>query len=195
MQPSKREIKGFSTPLLAGLIGATALIRLLPTLKILPMNFNPIGGLAIFLGARLPSRLAYVVPVALMIGTNFILWAIGTGDEYSPIHVSQPAVYLSFLLYVWIGRALSNTNNPILVCTASLLGSSVFYLITNFQSWIELPLPQYTPDFAGLLNCYVAGIPFFQGTFIGDLVFTTGFMGLAAYLQYAERVRLEPRTY
>ena len=58
---------------------------------------------------------------------------------------------------------------------AGLVGSVLFFLITNAAAW--LVLPEYTKDVAGLINSYVAGLPFFRGTLTGDLLFTTVFFG------------------
>jgi len=178
---------GISTLWVAILAVSTAVLRVLPTFHVLPFNFNPVGGLAIFCGARYRSRWAYAIPSAIMFSTDIFLWAIGKGEEYSPRDLSRPFVYFSFLVYVWIGRGLATTRNPLLIGTGAILGSVQFFVITNFQSWIDLIGRPYTPDLNGLLTAYVRGIPFAQGTFIGDLVFTGAFFGLFACLQSDEK--------
>jgi len=95
----------------------------------------------------------------------------GFDPDYSLWHFSRPFVYGSFMLYVLIGRALANTNSPVRIGSASLLGSAQFFLITNFQAWLELP-EFYARDPAGLVQCYIAGLPFAVRTVLGDLLFT-----------------------
>ncbi|MDX1666478.1 MAG: DUF6580 family putative transport protein, partial [Saprospiraceae bacterium] len=58
---------------------------------------------------------------------------------------------------------------------SSLLASVVFFLITNFGVWAGSPL--YPPTAEGLAACYIAGIPFFWNTLLGDLFFTGALFG------------------
>mgnify|MGYP001479630843 CR=1 FL=1 len=51
----------------------------------------------------------------------------------------------------------------------SLLGASLFYIITNFGVWT---LGSYTYTFEGLLLCYTLAIPFFAYSLISTFVFS-----------------------
>jgi hypothetical protein len=51
----------------------------------------------------------------------------------------------------------------------SLLGASLFYIITNFGVWT---LGFYTYTFEGLLLCYTLAIPFFAYSLISTFVFS-----------------------
>jgi len=56
------------------------------------------------------------------------------------------------------------------------LGASIiFFLVSNFGTWMSGMM--YPKTGAGLIACYTAAIPFFQGTFISDLVYTTVLFG------------------
>jgi hypothetical protein len=58
------------------------------------------------------------------------------------------------------------------------LGASVlFYLITNFGVWID-PVSAYPKNFDGLVQSYIAAIPFFRNTLTGDLVYTGVLFGV-----------------
>src|SRR5207253_155970 len=55
---------------------------------------------------------------------------------------------------------------------ASLLGSLQFFVVTNFCVWLVQPLQsldlvpeafRYSRDLTGILTCFAAGLPFFQG--------------------------------
>ena len=52
---------------------------------------------------------------------------------------------------------------------ASVTASVSFFVITNFGVWALGTLYPKTP--AGLLSSYIAAIPFFQYSLIGDLFF------------------------
>jgi len=55
------------------------------------------------------------------------------------------------------------------ILLASVSASVLFFIITNFAQWLSYPL--YTKDIPGLITCYVAAIPFFHYTLLGDLFF------------------------
>src|ERR1700749_741912 len=83
-------------------LGAVA--RLLPH----PPNFAPVGATSLFAGARLPRWQAYLVPLALMAVTDPILSPLYVFHPYSRYLIFS---YLSFLISVWLGRRLRNTEN------------------------------------------------------------------------------------
>ena len=52
-----------------------------------------------------------------------------------------------------------------------LLARLLFFLVTNFVSWLGQALP-YDRGPAGLLESYWMALPFWRGTLASDLVFT-----------------------
>src|SRR5271169_589036 len=96
-----------------------AIVRLLPH----PPNFAPVGALSLFAGARLRGWQAYLVPLALMAITDPLL------GGYS---AATPLVYASFMINVWIGTRLRQTENPLWIGSAAVAGSVQFFLLTNF---------------------------------------------------------------
>lgn len=52
---------------------------------------------------------------------------------------------------------------------ASLLGSGLFFLVTNFGVWVCLET--YPKTSAGLMECYGAGLPFLRNGLLGDLFY------------------------
>jgi hypothetical protein len=188
------------------------LLRVVPH----PPNFSPVGALGLFGGARLRSWYAFALPIAVMVVTDCLLWAVtGFDASYSPFHISRPFVYASFLGYVLIGRTLVHTSSLGRISLASVLGSLQFYLITNFGTWATTEL--YPHDLQGLLTCFVAGLPFYESStpltphgflflgdirysavylLLGDLLFSVSLFGLHAWLARrafpAEAVRPVP---
>ncbi|MCI0642131.1 MAG: hypothetical protein L0Y72_20945 [Gemmataceae bacterium] len=185
-------MKNLTTKLAIAFAATSTFLRLLPTFLLWPFNLAPVGGLALFNGARLRSWLAYALPLAVMVVTDCILWAL-FGRNYSPLHFSRPFVYGGFLVYVVLGRVLlSGTSRPLTIGGVAILGSLQFYLLTNFAAWLELSrgaLPTYSPDLPGLLHALAAGLPFYDRSFpigflgftvLGDLVFTAAFFAIHA---------------
>ena len=52
---------------------------------------------------------------------------------------------------------------------SGIASSVVFFIISNFGVWLLSGF--YSLNFQGLLECYVAGIPFFRSTLISTLIF------------------------
>lgn len=150
-------------------IAAGVILRLVPHLP----NFAPIAAMALFGGAYLNKKYALIVPlVALAVGDFFI-------GFYQPYLMT--AVYGSFLLVGLIGLWLKNHKTIPNVIGASLIGSILFFLITNFAVWAIQPLmpqPIYPATWQGLLECYTMGLPFFRNTILGDLFYVGAMFGL-----------------
>ena len=52
---------------------------------------------------------------------------------------------------------------------SGIASSVIFFIISNFGVWLLSGF--YSLNFQGLLECYVAGIPFFRSTLISTLIF------------------------
>lgn len=68
---------------------------------------------------------------------------------------------------------------------ASVLMSTIFYVITNGACWIGSAW--YPQTWQGLVNCYVAAIPFFQRTLLGDFCSTMVLVGAYAFVLAYQR--------
>jgi hypothetical protein len=153
-----------------------ALIVLAAVLRVfggLPYNFTPVAAIALFGGAMLSNRaLGFIAPLAIML----------ISDLFIGFHSSMFAVYAALIGVVAIGQVVRKNPTMLRALGGALAGSVLFFLVTNAASW--LVLPQYTKDLSGLFNSYVAGIPFFRGTLMGDLLFTSIFFGSYKLAEY-----------
>jgi len=154
-------------PIAVALTILSALGRLLPH----PPNVTPLGSSSLFAGARLNGWMAYLLPILVMVATDPL---VGGYTRATPV------IYLSFLISVWIGRRLRNTDSPLRIGGACLLSSLQFFLLTNLATWMFGAF--YAKSLAGLATCYVAALPFFGYTLLGDLFFTAAIFGLYALL-------------
>jgi len=166
----------------AVLILAAAASRLIPH----PPNVAPIAAMALFGGAHLADRrLALLVPVAAMVASDLIIG----------LHTLAPLVYASMALIACIGFWLRGRASVARVAVATLAGSVVFFLITNFGVWLWGTLYPHTP--AGLATAYAAAIPFFRNTLIGDALYAAILFGGFALVQrsaMAARQTVPPRA-
>jgi hypothetical protein len=173
-----------SRPLALSLISMGAVARLIPH----PPNFAPVGALSLYAGARLRSWQAYLIPVMVLAATNPILGMI---LGFRAFTLLTPFVYLSFLVNVWIGRHLRETNRAWRIGGAAVLGSVQFFLVTNFAVWATGRWHPHT--LAGLGECYLLALPFFGLTVAGDLAYAAILFGLHEWLsrRYFPQERVE----
>ena len=164
-QLSQNESLLYRLLLALGIIALAAALRIAPH----PWNFTPVGAMALFSGAVIKDRrLAFLVP----------LLALFFGDIFIGFHKLIPIVYASFLVSVAIGFWLRDRRTAGRISAATLLGAIQFFLITNFAFW---QLDAFYPHTrAGLVACFVAGVPFFWNTLTGDAVYALLFFGTFA---------------
>lgn len=149
------------------LIFAAAMFRLVPH----PVNFTPIAAIALAGGVYLDKRLAFVIPLLAMLLSDLIIG----------FHETMPFVYISFALISFMGlwlRSHINIKNTVLT---TLTGSILFFVITNFGVWVMGGYPQ---TYEGLVACYVAAIPFFRNTLLGDAVCVSVLFSAFAFSNY-----------
>ena len=154
------------TLVIAGIVLAAAALRLAPH----PMNFAPIGALALFGGAYFSSkREALAVPLLSLI----------VGDVFTGFHQLIPFVYASFLASVAIGFWLRRKRSAPRIAAATVAGAVQFFLVTNFAVWAT-SIGSYPKTTAGLTACYIAAIPFFWNTLAGDAFYAALLFGAMA---------------
>lgn len=152
--------------MIAGIVVAAAALRILPH----PMNFAPIGALALFGGAYFSSkRAALAVP----------LLSIVAGDIFIGFHRLIPWVYASFLMSVAIGFVLRRKKNAPRIGAATFAESIQFFLVTNFGMWAS-SVGNYPRTYAGLGECYFAALPLFWNTLAGDAFYAALLFGAMA---------------
>ena len=142
-------------PLLLIILGFGA--RLLPHAA----NFTPIFAIAMFGALYLPKKYALIVPLAAMLVSDifigFYSWQI------------MLAVYSSFAFMGIIGLLVRKNKKFHTVLGGTLLGSILFFLITNTAVWAFGTM--YIHNFAGLMQSYTMAIPFFKNSLLGNLFY------------------------
>lgn len=147
---------------IAGLILFAAFMRLIPHWP----NFTPVAAIALFGGAHIKRKeLAFAVPIIALLVSDLVIG----------FHENMLAVYGAFALVVGMGFFLRNRVKVYTVAGAALGSSVIFFLITNAAVWLTSPL--YAPGFAGLIQSYTAGLPFFYNGILGNLFFSGAIFG------------------
>jgi hypothetical protein len=165
--------------LLGGMIVLAALSRLLPH----PPNFSPVEAIALFGGAYFANRWAAVwVPLAAMFVSDLALGVMNGGIYWSYfLSAGYLLVYACIALSAVLGFGLRGRVGVARVGAYSIIGSVLFFVVTNFGAWLGSPM--YPQSAAGLAAAYVAGIPFFQYTLLGTLSYSALLFGSFAWLR------------
>ena len=143
-------------------------------------NFAPLAAIALCSAAYFPKKYKFAVPlVTLFISDALINFRYG-----APLIDPQILVrYAALAVVGCIGVLLQNRVSLKTLLPASVVGSTIFYAVTNAFSWLSDP--GYTKNFAGLVQSLTVGLPqysatpswmFFRNSLVSDLVFTLLFV-------------------
>ena len=162
-------------------------------------NFAPLAAVALCSAAYLPNKYKFSVPLL----TLFISDVIINLSYRAPIFDAQILVrYVALALVAAIGLLLQNRASLKTLLSASIVGSTLFYIITNSFSWLSDP--GYAKDLAGLIQSLTVGLPqysatptwmFFRNSLVSDVIFTCLFVVCmnAGRSMGRSRVRAVPR--
>ncbi|MGQ0550658.1 MAG: DUF6580 family putative transport protein [Armatimonadota bacterium] len=147
---------------LIGVILAAAASRVIPH----PPNVTPIAAMALFGGAQFADRrLAFLVPLSAMFLSDLVIG----------LHQLLPIIYACFALIVCLGFWVRPRKSVFRIAGATLAGSVLFFIVTNFGVWAMGSL--YPKTLEGLVASYVAAIPFFRNTLLGDALYSAALFG------------------
>ena len=148
-------------------------------------NFTPIGAIALFGGAYLKNRYhAFLIPMISLWLSDLILnnFIFSFYSEFTWFYPGFLWQYASFILIIVIGYLFLKKLNFKNVFITTVLSSLLFFIITNFGVWISGSM--YTLDFQGLITCYTMALPFFKGTLLGFMCYSTLLFGV---LEFSKR--------
>ena len=150
------------------LVVLAAASRLLPH----PPNFAPVAAIGLFAGAMTGRKAGWLVPFAALLASDAFL------GFYHP--VSMLWNYLAFAGCLLLGAQLLSGGCGIGRTAAAVLASAVtFFLLSNFGMWAS---GYYPRTWAGLVECYVAALPFFRNTLASDALYSAALFGGHALL-------------
>jgi hypothetical protein len=152
-------------------------------------NFAPLGAVSLFAGSRLPRRWAWVVPIAAMAISDYLL----DHDRSRPLfELTRWTIYATFAAITLLGPLANRPRiGRWLLPVLSLGGSTLFFVTSNLATWSEGLL--YPTTFSGLMLCYMRAIPFFGNTVAADLLGTALLFGLAPVFERVAQRMAHPR--
>ena len=143
-------------------------------------NFTPLAAIALCSAAYFPRKYKFSVPLV----TLFISDAVINFRYGAPLLDPQILLrYFALAAVGCVGVLLQNRASLKTLLPASIVGSTIFYAITNAFSWLSDP--GYAKNFAGLIQALTIGLPqysatpswmFFRNSLISDLLFTLLFV-------------------
>jgi hypothetical protein len=154
------------------------------------LHLSPVSAVFLFGGAMFADRRwAYLAPLAAMLVSDLAI-AILLRDVNMGFNAMTPALYGSYAIMIWLGTVLAKVkgalSNPsswfqngaasrhwlamlvmaLATAGAGFAGEVIFFITTNFATWV-IQSGYYPHTGAGLIACYVAGLPFFRHLMTG----------------------------
>jgi hypothetical protein len=142
-------------------------------------NFAPVSAVALCGAVYLPRRIAAALPLAMLLISDLVL---NLFCYHQPLFTFDIVPrYLALGLISILGFALRGRSNLLRLLGASVVGSILFYVISNTGSWIWDP--GYAKTGAGLIQAMTTGLPgypptwwFYRYTLLSDVFFTLLFV-------------------
>lgn len=136
-----------------------------------PPNFTPLAAIALFGAAYFSNKKwALIVPVLAWWVSDLLLNAtIYASYETTFLAGYQLWSFLAIALIAVVGyymlRKISFKN----IIGSAFVAAIIFFLISNFGVWLSGTM--YPMNISGLISCYVAGIPFFHWSLLGNIFY------------------------
>ncbi|WP_166820448.1 DUF6580 family putative transport protein [Thalassoroseus pseudoceratinae] len=149
---------------------------------IYPWNFSPFSATVLFGATYFASRrTAFLVPMLILLLGDLGIWAF-TGQFDWAFYRGMEFVYLGFLVTATLGLFLRQKCTAMSVLTLAFVSEVAFFLITNFGSWWTMGFYPHTAS--GLMDCYVAGLPFFRNSLISCGFFSMLLFGFGRQFEH-----------
>ncbi len=154
-------------------------------------NFAPMAAIALCAAAYFPRGYKFTVPLIALVISDVVLNLHYHFPIFAPLALSH---YFGFVVVGCLGLLLQKRASWRTLLPASIAASVIFYLITNFFSW--LADPGYVKNFAGLIQALTTGLPqysatptwmFFRNSLLSDLFFTGLFVLCMSFGRSPER--------
>ena len=122
-----------------------------------PPNFTSLIALSFYIPAL------FGVPFVSLVIVAFVITDLVIGMHSIVFFTWGSIVIIGIISKYFIKKTTTRISGVMLsVC--------IFFIISNFGVWV---LGSYEYSFKGLLECYIAAIPFFGNTIISTLIFST----------------------
>ena len=153
-------------------------------------NFAPMAAIALCCAVYFPPKLKFSLPLLALFISDLVL-NYHYGASLLDGHIIGR--YLALVLVGSLGVVLQNRASLKVLLPASILGSTIFYLMTCTFSWLSDP--GYAKNFGGLIQAVTLGLPaysatpawvFFRNSLLSDLSFTLLFVMCMSFSRSAD---------
>jgi hypothetical protein len=153
---------------LTAIILIAAFSRLVPHIP----NFSPLGAIGLFGAAHFNKKWqAILIPLTATWLSDLFINNVIYGQYYPSFTWLSEGFYWQYGAYVLITIVaffIFKKVNTKTVITGAFASSIIFFLVTNFGCWPGSTI--YPQNFAGLMQCYAAGLPFATGNTLSNLI-------------------------
>ncbi len=153
-----------------GLLIFAVLGRLLPHL----WNMTPVFAVLFFLTYFLGFRYSFFAGFIIMTVSDYFI-------GFYEIKVML-SVYAAFIISSLVAFLTKQSRSYHKILLLSVLGSLIFYFITNSAVWLFTPY--YSPDISGLAQSLLAGLPFLKNSILGNAFYSILLFALYDFYLY-----------
>ena len=154
-------------------------------------NFAPLAAIALCSAAYFPARYKFTLPLLTLFVSDVVLNIHYGASLLDPLIFGR---YLALAVVGLVGLTLQHRASLKTLLPASIIGSVIFYAITNAFSWLSDP--GYVKNLAGFVQALTTGLPaysatptwmFFRNSLASDLFFTCVFVACMHFGRSTER--------
>ena len=155
------------------LVAVTTFAKLLFAPRLAWSGFSPIIAIALFSGMMIKDKSAsFLLPLVSLFISDLIIEGLFQLKlfPFQGLYGYQLFNYSLLLISTLVGWAIKGKNFKSVV-TAGFVGTTLFFLLSNFSVWFCSSEEFYTHDLAGLVKCFAAGLPFYSHSLIATYCF------------------------
>lgn len=172
--------------LLIDVVVISVLVTLAVASRLLPHapGFAAVTGASMFAGFYLRrGSIAYLIPLIVLSLSDVVL------GFYAPL--LMVTVYLVAAVPVLFGRWMRGNATPLRLMTSAICCSVLSLIVVDFMVW--LTSAWYAKTATGLMECYLAALPFFKYRMAGDVCYVAVIFGIYALVAHRwPSVAIEP---
>ncbi|MCX7121436.1 MAG: hypothetical protein NTZ67_06650 [Gammaproteobacteria bacterium] len=154
-------------------------------------NVTPLTSLCLLAPSVFSRRNSFLIILSVLFLSDLCLHFI---FHYAVFGYWTLFNYSGWLAVILFGFFLGKNPGILRALSFTLYSSFLFWLWTNFGTWCTTTIYAHTT--LGLMNCYIAALPFLRNAAVGSLLWTTALILMlrVCYAPFANARGAEPNT-